>query len=188
MNLFATSSDWKVLLSAVEAGGPIVYTDSFTQSTPQIPQYQSCRAGLPLDVLRYANNVGSRFYYVWPRSQTVPVRSFRLISGGVRYNIHPEDAVGSVHIGIGGLVDDQTLLSGSIGTKHCDSVAQELLSRFRKARRNLFGTVNRTAIGPEALQLLRSGGRLTSGITRDRIFDLRELEPPPTSGDRQTSP
>jgi hypothetical protein len=92
--------------------------------------------------------------------------------GKVVYGVYPRNNPSSIILAPGGFCSKRTLLAGRIGTMHDNSVSMELYALFRRELLRGFTTVKSFVVGPEALRLLESGGRLTVDAQAAAICDL----------------
>lgn len=72
-----------------------------------------------------------------------------------------------------GLWSEDIILHGLVGTVSDKPPAQALMRLFNNSLRRYFTRVNAFWVGPNALQYLRSGKRLTMAVQSPREFDLR---------------
>jgi len=92
--------------------------------------------------------------------------------GRVVYEIRPVDHPSSIEFSPGGLWNPRTLIVGEIATMHETAASRELHSLFCKELLRGFTKVKSFEVGPEAMSLLKSGGRLTIDAKAGAVLDL----------------
>jgi len=92
--------------------------------------------------------------------------------GRVVYEVCHVDHPSSIVFAPGGLWDSRTLIGGEIATMHNNAISIELYTLFRKELLRGFTTVKSVFVGPQAIGLLKSGGRLTVDVKAAPICDL----------------
>jgi hypothetical protein len=71
-------------------------------------------------------------------------------------------------------LDAQTIISGRVATLFDDPQIQKIMRKLSSLTKKHFTRVNGYWVGPEALEKLRSGARLTLNIYASADFNLRE--------------
>jgi len=93
--------------------------------------------------------------------------------GKVVYGVYPSNNPPSIVFAPGGLYNERTLLAGEIATMHDNAASLDLYALFRKELLRGFTAVKSYVVGPEAMTLLGSGGRLTVDAQAAAICDLK---------------
>jgi len=76
---------------------------------------------------------------------------------------------------VGGLWNNEILLHGSVGTASQSKSSQMLMRVFHDALNKQFVKVRAFYVGPQALELLKNGKRLTISAQSPQQFDLKPL-------------
>jgi hypothetical protein len=96
-----------------------------------------------------------------------------LTFGGGRYAIDLLVNPKAVSMSTGGMLTDQQLIAGQIGTvATSDTDAVELYSLFARVIRKRFERVKSYYVGTEAARLLDDGVRLSATATSPQAYDL----------------
>jgi hypothetical protein len=99
-------------------------------------------------------------------------RDLKALVGVDRYTIGQLANPDTVSFRPGGLWKDM-LLQGTVGTASESESSLDLLKRFGAALKDNFNEIKGFYIGPDALELLKHGKRLTAAEQSPREFDLR---------------
>jgi hypothetical protein len=127
INIFATKSDWLLVLSEIEARQPIKYIRAgmLTASTPEV-----WRLGADLPKLGDATGdqaVACDPYLIMEEKASLHVRSSIMSDGKTRFDVDQLNNEDSVVIWPGGKWGTDVLISGSIATVSASSIAQGLM-------------------------------------------------------------
>ena len=79
---------------------------------------------------------------------------------------------GSIVLRPGGKYSETTVITGMLGTVKDDPEARELLRVFSEELRRSFSEIKGYWVGPNALKLLKDGGRLTNAVAAPVEYDL----------------
>jgi hypothetical protein len=164
--LFATSTDLSLVLGCVQSEASIRYVVAGTCDRDAVRILGS----IP-ELLGYQDSHQQQFLATEDTGQIV-TRPIRLRTGELRYAIDQLANPRTVALRPGGIVREGVILAGDIGTASDDPHSQQLFSRFARAVRREFAKVKSYWVGPEALRLLDSGWRLTSGLRSPPEYDL----------------
>jgi hypothetical protein len=115
---------------------------------------------------------GSQSYLVTEREIAIHVRPVATHSGITRYLLDQLINPDTVTFTPAGIWNTDVVLHGRVATVSDSAIAQELMKRFSKAIRKHFTKVNAFWVGPEALELLKAGKRLTIAAQSPPEFDL----------------
>ncbi|MGA2497789.1 MAG: hypothetical protein ABSH20_08615 [Tepidisphaeraceae bacterium] len=113
-------------------------------------------------------------YLFMPDDLDVRVRVYNLVTGeriGVIDQLANND---SVTLCAGGRRPDNVVIDGDMGTAWKSDFSDSLLRDFASALRKQFVKVKAYWVGPKALAILRSGGRLTHALQSPPLYDLKE--------------
>ena len=171
---FGTHSDLAPVLTDLEGAGELQYTATdFTSASP--PSTWSAGASLPgLGIADASSAASCATYLVTPAGAKVNVRRVTTEDNGVANLVDQFENDASVLFTPAGKFDAQTMLYGKVSTVWDDPVSKSLMRRFSSTFKRHFTKVKAYWVGPEALQLLRSGARLTIGAQSAPNFDLVE--------------
>jgi hypothetical protein len=111
-------------------------------------------------------------YLVTPADVPVQVREVPQISGGTRYAVDQLINPDSIALSHGGLFSAEILLCGRVGTVSDSPIAKALLRACLNAIAKEFVCVKAFWVGPQAVELLHHGCRLTIGADSPKEFDL----------------
>jgi hypothetical protein len=75
-----------------------------------------------------------------------------------------------------GIWDDDVILHGRVATASDSEASQALMRRFHVAIKKGFAKVKAFYVGPQAMELLKAGKRLTIAAQSPREFDLAAQE------------
>jgi hypothetical protein len=161
--IFATTDDWLDIVAGVDSTQPLQLVRTGLFDTSRVETQSN-----PFKLDSLAG------YLVLDKSAEVSVRDIQQRNGGTKYAVDQLDNANSVVLQIGGLVDQDRLVSGSIGTIRSDHVPKELFKLFAELINERFKNIKSYFVGPEALRLLRAGTRLSPTRKSPREYDLIE--------------
>ena len=72
----------------------------------------------------------------------------------------------------GGLYKQSALISGTVGTASDSPVSRDLYRKFRAAMIGDFQNIKGIYVGPESLNLMKNGIRLTHNLRSPKDYDL----------------
>ena len=111
-------------------------------------------------------------FLILHRGQGLKVRQVPQRKGGYKYAIDQQENPGSIAISPGGRFGDSVLIAGMVGTVHHDKISEELMKAFASEIKKRFVKIKSYWVGPEAMELLHLGVRLTHSAGAPRTFDL----------------
>jgi|SRR5215831_7293658 len=169
---FATKDDLAPVLEQVENKGPLKYV-RFGRSLN--PRSESFDRGIDIPSLGIAtcgSAIGSDSFLVCYRESQIDIRVVHQ-SDGVR-SFHTDQLTNpdSVTFSSGGVWKPEILLYGRVASASNSPVSKSLLRRFQSSIRKHFVKVGACYVGPNALQALKDGKRLTIAEQSPREFDL----------------
>lgn len=170
LEIFATSTDFVGILRVVEEQLAIAFFVAGMFETGTIR-----RLDASIDVLR-AMTVPREDQLVFlavEEKESVGIREVAQKKGGVRYCIDQLCNPKSVVLRPGGMVEENTILAGQIGTTSQAPASLQLFAAFSRAVRQNFVKVKSYWVGPEAIRVLDGGGRLTANLKAASDYDLR---------------
>jgi len=160
---FATPSDIKRVLHRFEANAPLKFVEMGTLSTPNRAIYLESSQIPDPGIATHETGSLSKGYMVSYRDTKNHMKVSTLKNGEKRWNLFNADNEEAVILGMGGFWKTGTLLPGNMATLHQTPVAQQLMNWFLAAlKQEGFTKVREWWLGPEALEMLRAGRRLTT--------------------------
>lgn len=149
------------------------YTLAGLFKSKELQTYSSYRDIPDLGRAFHRSSVANRQYVISLRGTSVRIRDVPQYSGGVLFAVDLLLNEDSIVFSPGGRYREDVMLYGMIGTLSPPSVASKNLYAFAaKAFRKDFKKVMEYFVGPEALDLMASGVRLTLDATTPPEFDL----------------
>ena len=154
---------------AIERAINLDYVQAGMFTTKDVIRYPSALDLPDLGISRKGSSDAD--YLVVPRGTPINVQEVAQRRGGVRYFVDLSTNTGVV-FRPGGMFKKECLISGEVGTPLTDEVSLRVWKVFSKFFFRDFVRVNLVRLGPEALQLLRSGFRLAQDVKFSREIDL----------------
>ncbi len=132
-------------------------------------------AGLPnLGLAPSGDAVHEPAFLVISRDSAVVVEEVPQRKGGLKFAIDQHHNPDSTVFQPGGLHEDNVLIAGGIATIGATPAALALHQLMVREVTKGFRRVQSYWLGPEALALFQAGARLTAGVRRPELYDLRE--------------
>jgi hypothetical protein len=173
VDFFATRTDLLDLLGHVDVSLPIHYVEAGMFDKPTLTEYVSASQIPNLGTTKASDsNTGERFLLAY-RSTPFLVRPVPQKRGGVRFAIDQQANPDTVAFASGGQFDGRTIVSGYIGSCSNSDVSAELFRTLASLIRQRWSKIRSYSVGPEAVILLDSGGRLTANQRSSREYDLQ---------------
>lgn len=172
---FATPNDIASVLDRFEANAPLKYVVLGNLTTPNRTIYL-CASDIPSrGIATHETGNASIAYMVSLRDTKNNMRKFVGRSGEQRWTLDNGDNEETTILTMAGLWEDGTLLPGSMDTLHQTPVAQQLMKWFLAAlKKEGFIKIESWWVGREAMDMLRSGKRLTTtAVQSPPAFDLK---------------
>ena len=181
LQFYATGSDLKPFLAAVELQRPLWYAVGGT-SVKQEPEVFDSSQQLPnLGIAMMGDQNREPFYLVTDENIAVEARAVPQRRGGMRFSFDQQANPRSIILRPGGAFQGKFLIAGQLGTCSPDEESVNLIKLFAKVLRQRFSKVRSYFVGEEALRLLEDGMRLTTSVLAPVEYDLKKTE----KGDRQ---
>lgn len=163
IHFFAMPSDIERVLRCFESNTPLKFVEMGTLSTPNRAIYLESSQIPNFGIATHETGSLSKGYMVSFQDTKNHMNVSTLKNGEKRWNLFNADNEETVTLGMAGLWKTGTLLPGSMATLHETLVAQKLMKWFLSAlKQEGFTKVREWWIGPEALEMLRAGRRLTT--------------------------
>lgn len=173
-HFFAFPDDLLLVFARVEQKHELAYTLTGMFESPTFRSY-STGASLPaLGAEAGPSSVNCATYLVSPAVIQVHVRAVPQRAGGTRYSIDQLANPDTITLTLGGLHSSGALISGRVATASRSDSAKLLLSAFSRAIAAQFTRVNAFYVGPDAMSLLRRGGRLTHSVASPPEYNLAQ--------------
>lgn len=160
--LFATPEDWSHLIAAVSSRRPLKLVKAGLFNAPLAQVFTDMNGLDPLSIYLALDQEGKI------TMREVPQRE----GGAVKYSVDQAENPDSVSLHIGGMVGEKQLLAGQIGTIRSESGSQELYAEFAREIKRTFSKVKSYYVGPQALNLLAEGVRLSPTAKSSSTYDL----------------
>jgi hypothetical protein len=170
---FATADDLLPVFDQVESKRSLTYT---LMGLFAVPNLTCVERGVSIPTLRarltHPNASNGPQYLVSPVDVPVAIREVPQHAGGIRYAVDQLINPDSVVLLHGGFFRPEILLYGSIGTASVSPVAKALYRAFANSIAKVFSRNKGYWVGPEAVELLNRGCRLTIGADSPQDYDL----------------
>lgn len=182
LHFFAANGDLLPVLAAVESQHPIKYVRMKPNSTGALTVFPTA-LGLP-DLGRAAapDTNGCERYLVTGRDRAIAPRKVVSNDGTVWFAIDQMVNPNTVEVSLGGLWNDEIVISGRITTVSETAYADVLMRAYRNAVQKHFVRVRAFWVGPKAGALLDAGKRLTMAVQSPREYDLAPGRSSPADG------
>jgi hypothetical protein len=170
---YATASDLGPLLSLLEAQKKLQYTSAgmFEANRPQT--YRSYadipRFGQP----HHPNAVANPYWLISPQTTAIRVEAVPQRAGGTLFAIDQKSNEYTVAFSPGGRYEGDVLLYGEVSTIWDTMVSKDLYNFIAQPFRERFTQVQEFLVGPEALELCKTGVRLALSVSTPPEFDLK---------------
>lgn len=139
------------------------------------PRYVVQPAGKSFNPTRVVQ-VGKKKDFPPKLAMALALAGIRPPGGKTVYDIQLAKHSSAITFAPGGFVNSQTLIAGEIATIHDTSTSIKLYNLFRKELLHGFTSVQSFEVGPQALVLLKSGGRLTIDAQAAPMLDVSAHE------------
>lgn len=172
---FATPVDIGPVLRRFESNAPLKFIETGTLSTPKRAIYLEASQIPDPGIATHETGSLSKGYMISYRDTKNHMDVSVTRKGEKRWSLFNADNEESVILGMAGLWKTGTLLPGNIATLHQTPAAQQLMKWFLSAlKREGFTKVREWWLGPDAMEMLKAGKRLT--VTAEQsppAFDLK---------------
>jgi hypothetical protein len=174
VRFFATRNDQLALLREITAGRSLGFHLAGVFEVP--PETIKGHESIPsLGIAKKGDRAHEDRFLVLPIAEPVQTREVRLSAGGTHVAIDQLVNPTSVMFCAGGEWDGgRTIIAGDVGTVSTDAASKSLWSAFAKPIKKRWARVRAYYVGPEALVILRGGGRLTPSVQMPALYDLAE--------------
>lgn len=171
--MFATKSDWLLLLEPIERSRPVQYVlaDHFPTTDAKTFEFAAKIPNLGIAPTGDFNH--EPCYLFADRGTTIESRSISLVDGTIVYAVDQRTNPKSIAIHFGGLFGENFLIGGSVGTISNEPVSLNLFALLKNHITRQFSKIESVYVGEMALKLLNQGFRLTSSRTSPLVYDLK---------------
>jgi hypothetical protein len=172
---FATKQDSLDLLLSLEKRSPLFYVRWGCYPSRKVPMYETASDIPDLGTAEHGRK-GDNRYLVLPTKSTLTFYRSTNVVTGTEYTPQSRGNSPYVFFHSGGIYRDECLITGEVETAFDTREALRFFDRFYRAIRTRFTRVEHpwcSAIGPEALGLLRAGMRFTAGFASPRTHDFK---------------
>lgn len=169
---FSLRSDLIPVVETVEKITQLKYIRTGNCSIPQIEPLSSALDIPDLGKANFGTASGCASYLVCKRDTAVNIRSVATAGGTPLFLVDQLMNPDTVVFTPAGVWSEDILLHGRVATNSHTAHAQELMKLFHTAFSKKFTKVRAFYVGPQALNWLRSGKRLTISDQSSREFDL----------------
>lgn len=170
-NFFATKDDLLPGVLAFEAEHRVHYVLWGLFDSPNFERYSSV-ADIPDFGRSIHGHSAERGFIVMPADAELKVESVPQRRGGTKYSIDLTDICGFA-FSPGGVYGDRFVIDGDVGVNMGTEESIKLCKEFIRKLRKGWTRIHSYYVGPQALQLMKEGYRLTSSIHSPESFDLR---------------
>src|SRR5262249_41001516 len=144
-----------------------------TFESPAIKPILSALEIEDLGIAHKGDRVHEKAYLVADASVEIKIEEIHRRKGGIRYSVGLEKNPEAFGFEPGGLFQSRCLISGSIGTATGNPTSIALCRAFIRAIRKDFTKIKSYWLGPEALQFLDAGMRLTPSVNAAPMLDFQ---------------
>ena len=172
-HFYATSADLIQVFDRFERKHKVAYTRTGSFDSPS---HHTFHAGRSISTLSspapHPNADAGYTYLVTPEGMRIASREIELRAGGIRYAVDQLINPISITFTHGGFYAPGILLFGRVATCSDHPDAARLYRAFASSIGKVFSRVQMFYVGPQALELLKKGCRLTIGANSPRDYDL----------------
>jgi len=172
---FATKEDIVPILLLVEANGPLKYERKGNFLKADIDSICIFNSGVEIPTLGRATANSSHAcetYLVADSGTPITLNFLRGNNGVERVSVDQRLNPDTVTFTAGGVWNEEILLHGRVATASESDTAQTLIKRFQSAIKKHFTKVRAFYVGPQAMESLARGVRLTISAQSPRSIDL----------------
>jgi hypothetical protein len=170
---FALRNDVMSLLERFDSMGAVKYVESGVISTPSCSSFDR-GASIP-DLGRASNPsaINCQTFLICTSSTEIRLRPLADVDCRIRFAVDQLENPDTVMFSSGGLWNNSILLHGRTSTVSQSKLSQELMRRFQRALIKVdFQKVKAYYVGPDAMEFLKNGQRLSTSAQSPREFDL----------------
>jgi hypothetical protein len=171
---FATRGDWLPGLVDIEKDLEVRFVEHAIRDVPEIVFMDSLSDWPLLGVSQFGDQALERRFWIVSRSARVSLREIPQRKGGVRYGSNLRECPWAILFAPGGCSpDSNVIIAGCLGGDAQDEVSSRMSSEVSSRLLRSFMKVNDYDVGPDALELLKHGWRLTFNAKAPKRYDLK---------------
>lgn len=170
--IFATRADLEPVVQEAEAAAELQYVRSGMFPDPRLERF---RSALEIPVFGQSlagNHTQDPSFLVGSRKKEIRSREVIQVRGGSRFTVDSLENPGFAVIRFGGVTEGSVIIDGEVAARRDDTEAQRIQRLFVIAIRSRYKKIRSYRVGPEALQKLSLGWRLTTGVRAPPEYDL----------------
>jgi hypothetical protein len=172
IHFFATSADWELCAPLMKESAGLQYILAGSFDSRAINKWNSILSIPNIGRAIHGDMNHEPSYLVIPGDTELNIRNIPQRNGRTKYAIDQLENPKSITLSMGGIINENCIISGMLGTSSPDDHSLVLFKKFPKILRSNFGKVKSFFVGPTALDLLNKGYRLTSNIKSPQLYDL----------------
>ena len=169
---FASRNDIIAVLDRFDATGAVKYVPSGTISSPSCSGFDKGSSIPNLGTASNASAINSQTFLICTSDTEISLRPLADNDCRIRFAVDQLQNPDTIVFSPGGLWNNNILLSGRAGTVSQSRLSQDLMKRFQRALKADFQKVRAFYVGPEAMESLKNGQRLTTAAQSPPEFDL----------------
>jgi hypothetical protein len=171
-DFFATKADLLPGILAFEAEHRVQYILCRLSNSPNFERYSSVTEIPDVGRSIHGHRVAENAYFVLPADAEVKIEPVPQRRGGTKYKVDPANLCGFA-FSAGGVYGDRFVIDGSVGVYMGNENSIKLCKEFIRKLRRGYTRIQSYYVGPQALQLMKEGYRLTPSTQTPESFDLR---------------
>jgi hypothetical protein len=173
--VYATRNDMLYGIHRIEKVKPVEYVLTGMFDNDYVTRYPSVDDLPNFGISVSGEHLLEPQYLVVPAGTAIQTERIPQRRGGIKFAINPRlNPIEHILFHPGGLYRDEALISGEMGLGVTyNEVSVDIYELFSNELFEDFVTVKAFHVGPEALELLKKGFRLTPGIKSSREIDLQ---------------
>jgi hypothetical protein len=166
-DFYASTGDLLDLLRAVEENIPVKYAlaGAFKEATP--PVYELAEAIPDIGIARRGCRLFDRQFLIVRRETALRVQPIAQQRGGCLFYVDGSGNPEGILLAPGGLFGKTCLVCGCVGMNNLHPAALRVFQTFARLLRKRFTRVKDAYVGPQALDMLKQGFRLTYNADHD---------------------
>ena len=173
--MFTLESDLFALLSRIETQHKIKYVKAGRIDGRTTEEFDTFTAVPNLGRALGRREGDSGVYLIVEKGCSARVETMKMFDGNLRFDVEQSLNPDSILFRPGGEWKEQTIIRGDFSTISDSEVSSKLIRAVRSAIRRDFTKIDRYFwLGPDALQALRSGWRLTQDADMSPDYDVKE--------------
>jgi hypothetical protein len=160
-HFFATRNDLLPVFAAAQKKQALRYVNTAISSNGDFESYSDGALIPTLGLATDGSSTGTNKFLVLESTADVKVRTINHSDGRRSFRMDQLLNNDSISFSPGGIWKPDIMIQGTLGTAYNGEVSAKLYRRFQYSLGKYFEKVGICLVGPEALELLKSGMRLT---------------------------